>query len=256
MASFSQRNIDSILVSLEKHGITNKYLQAGILATVAKETGIRLVPENLNYTSPSRLMQVWPQLFPTTQSAIPYTNNPEKLGNLVYGGKFGNSATEGYRYRARGYNGLTFKSNYQLYGNKIGIDLVKNPDRANDPDIAADLLSVYYVDFLKKSSCSVSKYSPTGSSQINDLETGVRVAVAVTAGCPASFGNLLREDISDAMAVAPQLYAIVKQSSPVRGTLRTIVANPKIPLAVAATIVIVLIVLLIWKRDDIVSALT
>jgi len=52
----------------------------------------------------------------------------------------------GYDYRGRGLIQLTGKANYERYGKMLGVDLVNNPDLANDPDIAARIAAVYYAD--------------------------------------------------------------------------------------------------------------
>ena len=74
--------------------------------------------------------------------------NPEAFFNHVYGGRsdLGNAPNEGYKYRGRGYFQLTGKANYQKYGDMLGIDLVNNPDLANDPKIAADIAIAYIKD--------------------------------------------------------------------------------------------------------------
>ena len=46
---------------------------------------------------------------------------------------------DGYKYRGRGFNQLTGRGNYEKYGGKIGEDLVGNPDKVNDVDIAAKI---------------------------------------------------------------------------------------------------------------------
>jgi predicted chitinase len=68
----------------------------------------------------------------------------EKFFNQVYGGMFGNSKTEGYKYRGRGFNGLTFKGNYEKYGTCIGRELVSNPEVVNDVDIAAEVAVSFF----------------------------------------------------------------------------------------------------------------
>lgn len=203
------KNISLIIKALNDVGITNKYLQAGILATCWKETGLKPIRENLNYTSPSRLMFVYPSKFQSSDDTIPYLNNPIKLANYVYGGKYGNNSDEGFKYRGAGFNGLTFKNNYIRYSNLSGIDLVSDPDVLNNVDVASKVLAYFYSDMLKK--CNISKYTLDHSNDINNLDAGVRVAVAITSGCPSSTtGNIFREGLSKASIVAPELLSIVK----------------------------------------------
>lgn len=49
-------------------------------------------------------------------------------------------AGDGPRYFGRGYVQLTWKANYANAGEKLGVDLVDNPDLAMRPDIAARIL--------------------------------------------------------------------------------------------------------------------
>lgn len=55
--------------------------------------------------------------------------------------RYGNTTPgDGPKYCGRGYVQLTWKSNYIKAGNKIGVDLVNNPDLAMDRDNAANIL--------------------------------------------------------------------------------------------------------------------
>jgi hypothetical protein len=56
----------------------------------------------------------------------------------------GNAADEGFKYRGRGLIQLTGKDNYRTYGRLIGIDLVSNPDRANELDTALKVAATYF----------------------------------------------------------------------------------------------------------------
>lgn len=84
--------------------------------------------ERLDYSSP-RLMQVWPNRFPTVQQADAFAHNPEKLANLVYGGRLGNSERgDGWTYRGRGLIQVTGKSNYAAVCRATGIDCLAHPE--------------------------------------------------------------------------------------------------------------------------------
>ena len=63
-------------------------------------------------------------------------NREQIIGNLFYGNRMGNAADEGYKYRGRGLVQLTGKENYAKYSKLLGVDLVSNPDLANDPKYA------------------------------------------------------------------------------------------------------------------------
>ena len=53
----------------------------------------------------------------------------------------GNTAPgDGPKYCGRGYVQLTWKSNYRLAGDKLGVDLVSYPDKAMEPAIAAKIM--------------------------------------------------------------------------------------------------------------------
>ena len=47
---------------------------------------------------------------------------------------------DGKRYRGRGYVQLTWKNNYAKQGARLGVDLVAQPERACEPEIAYDIL--------------------------------------------------------------------------------------------------------------------
>lgn len=60
------------------------------------------------------------------------------LGNTQVG--------DGVRYKGRGFIQLTGRANYALYGQKLGLDLISNPDLALDVDIGAKILAHYFKD--------------------------------------------------------------------------------------------------------------
>jgi predicted chitinase len=139
-----------MIESLSTGGITDKRAQANILAQIQAESGGVAKSENMNY-SPERLMQVFPKKFANIQEASQVAaKGPEAIGERVYGGRMGNTvAGEGFKYRGRGLIQITGKDNYKKFGDIIGVDLVQNPDLANNPEIARKLAVAYFQDKQK-----------------------------------------------------------------------------------------------------------
>jgi putative chitinase len=104
---------------------------AHFLAQAGHESGgFKAVNENLNYGAKG-LRGIFGKYFPTDAKAALYERKPEKIANLVYGGRMGNgpeASGEGYKFRGRGYIQLTGKDNYVAFGKAINEDLTATPD--------------------------------------------------------------------------------------------------------------------------------
>jgi putative chitinase len=59
------------------------------------------------------------------------------------------SYSGGKKYKGRGYIQLTHDYNYKKYGDKLGIDLVNNPDLATNSDIAAKIAVMYWKENVR-----------------------------------------------------------------------------------------------------------
>lgn len=155
-------NIGVLLREMQKEGLTNPYAQIGMLAVIGKESNFIPKNEIMSY-SKERLPEVW-GVFSKTGKAVPkgqgkynynslatqYEYQPQKLANFVYGGKFHNDkVNDGWKYRGRGFNGITFKSGYERFSQVTGIDLVSNPDRLNDVNVAAEVAVKFLVNGIK-----------------------------------------------------------------------------------------------------------
>jgi predicted chitinase len=140
MTTTQKNNADIIINTLKSYGINNEFTISAILGVVMKETQLIPKSENLSYLA-KRITEVWPRI--TFEKAKQLEKNPVALGNFVYGGRFGNAINEGYLYRGRGFNQLTFKDNYKTYGLLINENLVNNPDKANEVQTAAKILYWY-----------------------------------------------------------------------------------------------------------------
>ena len=143
----AEKNAQLMLDYMNSKGITNPYTQIGILCVVGKESGFE--PQNeIGYggTSNSRIKEIFGSRVSsmTDDELDELKSDDEKFFNHVYGGMFGNSKTEGYKYRGRGFNQLTFKGNYEEYGNCIGRDLVSDPEVVNQVQVAAEVAVAFF----------------------------------------------------------------------------------------------------------------
>lgn len=104
--------------ALNARGIGDRPVQIAALATIGVETG-SFAP------------------IPEFASGNEYEGRAD-LGNTQPG--------DGRRYKGRGFIQITGRSNYQTYGNTLGVDLIGNPDLALDPNIASQIFAVYFTD--------------------------------------------------------------------------------------------------------------
>ncbi len=134
-------------------GITDRRELANFMAQVGHESGgLARLEESFRYTKGA-----W-QISDNVQSALrqgpealeaarleALNGRPERLGELMYGGRMGNDAPgEGYLYRGRGYIQLTGKDQYEAAGEALGLDLVRQPQLAAQPENAARIATWYW----------------------------------------------------------------------------------------------------------------
>ena len=100
--------------------------------------------ENLYYTRPERLMQVWPKRFPTLALAKQYVRSPQKLADYVYGNRLGNINGDGWTYRGSGLIMVTGRHNFQLVEDATGLPVVSQPDLLRSPDSALEVAVAWW----------------------------------------------------------------------------------------------------------------
>ena len=121
----------------EKFGVNTALRLAHFLAQAGHESGgFRVTQENLNYSAKG-LTGIFKKYFKRADGTVDepkaaaYAKKPEKIANLVYGGRMGNgpeSSGDGYKFRGRGYIQWTGKDNYTAFGKSLGVDIPVNAD--------------------------------------------------------------------------------------------------------------------------------
>lgn len=136
-----QQWADALNPALDRFGITTTARLSSFLAQTGYESGqFNRLTESLNYTTPQRLMKVWPKRFPTEASAQPFVSNEIKLANVVYANRLGNgdvASGDGFKFRGRGIIQITGRSNYKAAAEALALDLLGEPDLLLRPEHAA-----------------------------------------------------------------------------------------------------------------------
>lgn len=73
----------------------------------------------------------------------------DRYHEQVYGGRkeLGNTHPgDGAKFAGRGFIQITGEINYAEYGNKLGIDMVTNPEMAMDPNVSAAIFAAFWHD--------------------------------------------------------------------------------------------------------------
>lgn len=126
------KNWPLVEAALVAKGITDKNTQAVALATIRVETASFLPIKE--YGGPNYFFRMY-----DIKSPDPERRKVAKmLGNTQPG--------DGVKFHGRGYVQITGRANYLKYGQKIGVDLIANPDAALDPVVAAKIFAEYFRD--------------------------------------------------------------------------------------------------------------
>jgi putative chitinase len=151
--NYMRDNAKIVFDALTSQGYNNPYALSAMLATIERESNF--IPKTeLSYknTSAFRIKKIFSSKLGQFSDA--YVDNLKqddvKFFGAVYGGRYGNNtAGDGYKYRGRGFNQITFKDTYKQVGDKIGFDLVSNPDELNRVSVATKALIVFWEDKIK-----------------------------------------------------------------------------------------------------------
>ncbi len=117
-----------------------------VAETCHESGGYTRMREGMSYSSAARIRSTWPTRFPTLASAVPYVRQAVKLANFVYARpKEGNTKPgDGWRYRGGGDIQTTFRNGFARASADVGVDLVAQPDRIAEPDIAVRTALGFY----------------------------------------------------------------------------------------------------------------
>jgi peptidoglycan L-alanyl-D-glutamate endopeptidase CwlK len=127
-----QTNLPFVLQAMVDASMADKSMVLMALSTIRAETAsFRPISEGISQ-------------FNTAPGGPPFGlyNPPGNIANRI-----GNTQPgDGPKFKGRGFIQLTGRFNYNKFGPVVGADLIANPDLANDPKIAAELLAAFIKD--------------------------------------------------------------------------------------------------------------
>ena len=132
----NKNHLDNILILFDKFKFDSDLEKIHFLTQIYHETcGLVYFKENLKYSSPSRILEVFHAHFNNLNECLQYVNNEDKLANRVYANRGGNGdelSFDGSKFKGRGAIQITFKNTYQKIANEMKIDCVNNPKLLED----------------------------------------------------------------------------------------------------------------------------
>jgi predicted chitinase len=186
LSAEQKSNVLGLIESMKKNGITNTMIQAGILAVISKEsTFIPKSEKDYSGTDNDRIRTVFPSKLKKMPDAelTKLKKDPKAFFDLIYGDKYENGPDEGYKYRGRGFNQLTFKSNYRKTSERIGIDLVAKPDRLNEVPVATEaVISFFKEKFEGAPKSKLALHHMTDINSVKTVEDAVNAAYHANTG--------------------------------------------------------------------------
>ena len=216
----TKKMVEIVVKALNKYGITNPLVQKAILSTIAKESGFNISRSETSYsnTAASRIRSIFGSRFKgMSDSEIDALKKDDKaFWEKVYGGEWGSKNLgntqpgDGAKYIGRGFNGLTGRSNYQRYSDLLrrsgtSADLVANPDLLYNPEIAAEVNALYFMQGLTNPLIT-RKYGNKDPNDFKDFTTALKATVNANAGAGNDINSGFLKQSYDAAVAASNKY--------------------------------------------------
>jgi predicted chitinase len=189
-------NIKVIIKVAKQSGLTNKFAIAAMLAISKKESGI--VPQSEGSyakTSAERIKKIFKKFRKFSDSEVDrIKKNAQEFFDIVYGGMYKNGPDEGFKYRGRGLNQITFKGNYESYKKRSGYDIIKDPDLLNTIDVAAKCLVEYFKNEVgKANNDNKSRYNFTDINSFKNLNDATGAFYHANAGWGKPYSEIVAD---------------------------------------------------------------
>jgi hypothetical protein len=194
-----KKNAAMIITALDKLGFKNKVVQDAIVIICFKESGFlakvewcysKLDAPGGNTAKVRGIFGARLSKY-TDAQVLALLDNCKEFFDAVYGKpaqpyfSFQTGNTEkydGFKYRGRAYNGITFKVQYAEYSKKLGVDLVKNPELLEQPKYSAEAVAHYMLDNFKRFDKQIKTTYGASAKDITDLDKALMLVYSLNAG--------------------------------------------------------------------------
>ncbi len=234
LTSTQKRNISVIIDRLLKAGITNKFVQAAILAVISKESSfIPKSERSYANTSNDRIRSIFSRTRKLTDDQLTVLKkNPKQFFDFVYDYKIGNKKGEGYKFRGRGLNQITGRANYEKVNKYVDADIVKYPDKLNEIKHAADALIGFYKKAFKSRHNKLHQYNMSSFNDAKKLMDAVGAVYHANTGWGKTKSKIEREPTGGykkTIARAPSLLQYIGGAKKKEGQSTISIARTKCP---------------------------
>jgi putative chitinase len=189
---------DAAMEILPKYEINTPNRIAGFFAQTCHESmNFSALSENLAYRTET-LEKLFSKYFSKAgRNAADYSKQPEKIANIIYGGRMGNvQEGDGYRFRGRGVIQLTGRDNYTAFGKSVGMSPEQVIDYVQTKKGALESACWYWASWKINAACDnsdivlMTKLVNGGTIGLEDRRKHYEQALAVLGGAvPAPIAN-------------------------------------------------------------------
>jgi predicted chitinase len=204
---------EALLKYCDFYGIKNPVLRNAILVICFKESKFKAKVEFCyNNTSNSRIRGIFgnrvamlteAQLTALKKDCIAFFDKVYgKEAEKFLGFKtLNDNKGDGYRYRGRGFNGITFKVQYRDLGKKLGVDLVTSPQLLEKTDLQAKASILYFSEIFTKYDKLIKQKFGASAKDITNYETALKLIYNINAGLGNNIETLIKNDTTDGWAI-------------------------------------------------------
>jgi predicted chitinase len=218
-AAFPKGNILEIMKACTRHGITNVFSRKALLGVASKESP-QLKPEiSYKNTNNARIRQIFgKRVRGVSDAELDRIKQTDDFWELVYGRNAFPLASpnpgDGKKYKGRGFNQITFRSNYEALqreyvkqGSKLGpVNIVDRPEGLGEARIAAEFYILFMIKSFKNKNVPINNFT--------DLKTAVYNFTRANAGWGPPRGIVWEQGYGKAYAFASKLTDADVKDSP------------------------------------------